>query len=206
MSLKLVVIYGSGRSERQGIRAARFVVNECRARGHEVTLVDPLEYSLPLLDKMYKEYPKGEAPETLQRIADLIVPADGIIVVSGEYNHSIPPALSNLLDHFLEEWFWKPSAIVCYSAGSFGGVRAALQLRMMLGELGMPSIPSILPVPKVRQAFDEDGTPSESRTRDRATKFLDELEWYGYALRAARTKPCERAACDGQEHVAKSAG
>jgi hypothetical protein len=58
----------------------------------------------------------------------------------------------------------------------------------------------------VRQAFDEDGTPSESRTRDRATKFLDELEWYGYALRAARTKPCERAACDGQEQVAKSAG
>jgi len=206
MSLKLVVIYGSVRSERQGIRAARFIVNECRARGHEVTLVDPLEYSLPLLDRMYKEYPKGEAPETLQRIADLIIPADGIIVVSGEYNHSIPPALSNLLDHFLEEWFWKPSAIVCYSAGSFGGVRAAMQLRMMLGELGMSSIPSIFPVPKVRQAFDADGTPSESRTRDRAKKFLDELEWYGYALRDARNKPCERAACDGQEQVAKAAG
>lgn len=204
MSLKLVVIYGSVRSERQGIRAARFIVNECRARGHEVTLVDPLEYSLPLLDKMYKEYPKGEAPDTLQRIADLIIPADGIIVVSGEYNHSIPPALSNLLDHFLEEWFWKPSAIVCYSAGSFGGVRAAMQLRMMLGELGMPSIPSIFPVPKVRQAFDEDGTPAESRTRDRAQKFFDELEWYAHALRDARTKPCERAACDGQEQVAKT--
>ena len=42
------------------------------------------------------------------------MPADAIVVVSGEYNHSIPPALSNLLDHFLEEWFWKPSAIVCY--------------------------------------------------------------------------------------------
>jgi NAD(P)H-dependent FMN reductase len=197
MSLRLVVFYGSVRSERQGIRAARFVVNECRARGHDVALVDPIEYQLPLLDKMYKEYPKGEAPETLQRIADLIVPADGIIVVSGEYNHSIPPALSNLLDHFLEEWFWKPSAIVCYSAGSFGGVRASMQLRMMLGELGMSSIPSILPVPRVQQAFDENGTPSDERTRQRANKFLDELEWYAHALHHARELPCDRSVCDG---------
>lgn len=204
MSLRLVVIYGSVRSERQGIRAARFIVNECRTRGHEAHLIDPLEYRLPLLDKMYKEYPKGRAPEVLQRIADLIVPADAIIVVSGEYNHSIPPALSNLLDHFLEEWFWKPSAIVCYSAGSFGGVRAAMQLRMMLGELGMPAIPSIFPVPRVGQAFDDNGTPADSKTRGRAKKFFDELEWYATALRDARNKPSERAGCEGQEQVAKA--
>lgn len=204
MSLRLVVLYGSVRSDRQGIRAARFVVNECRARGHEVALVDPLEYRLPLLDRMYKEYPRGEAPETLQRIADLIVPADGIVVVSGEYNHSIPPALSNLLDHFLEEWFWKPSAIVCYSAGSFGGVRAAMQLRMMLGELGMSSIPSIFPVPTVQNAFDADGTPRDPRQHERVQKFLDELEWYACALRDARERPRERGACAAQEHVGKA--
>jgi NAD(P)H-dependent FMN reductase len=204
MSLRLVVLYGSVRSARQGIRAARFVVNECRARGHEVTLVDPLEYRLPLLDKMYKEYPRGEAPEMLRRIADLIIPADGIVVVSGEYNHSIPPALSNLLDHFLEEWFWKPSAIVCYSAGSFGGVRAAMQLRMMLGELGMSSIPSIFPVPTVQDAFDEDGTPRDPRTHERIQKFLDELEWYACALRDARDRPRARGACEAQALVASA--
>src|SRR5262245_16046831 len=99
MPLRLVVVYGPVRSHRQGIRAARFIGNECRMRAHEVTLIDPLEYPLPLLDKMYKEYPKGRAPEMLQRLAALIVPADGLVVVSGEYNHSIPPALSNLLDH-----------------------------------------------------------------------------------------------------------
>src|SRR5262249_8626053 len=57
MPLRIVAVYGSVRADRQGIRAARFIVNECRARGHEVTLVDPIEYRLPLLDKMYKEYP-----------------------------------------------------------------------------------------------------------------------------------------------------
>jgi len=204
MPLRLVVIYGSVRSDRQGIRAARFIVNECRMRGHEVTLIDPLEYPLPLLDKMYKEYPKGRAPEMLERLAALIVPADGVVVVSGEYNHSIPPALSNLLDHFLEEWFWKPSAIVCYSAGSFGGVRAAMQLRMMLAELGTVSIPSLFPVPRVQEAFAEDGTPTDAKTRDRVKKFLDELEWYAEALRTHRNRPRQRSACEAAALVGKA--
>jgi NAD(P)H-dependent FMN reductase len=204
MSLRIVVVYGSVRSERTGIRAARFMVNECGARGHEVALIDPLEYRLPLLDKMYKEYPKGGAPEVLERLAALIVPADAVIVVSGEYNHSIPPALSNLLDHFLEEWFWKPSAIVCYSAGAYGGVRAAMQLRMMLGELGTVSIPSIFPIPAVQDAFAEDGTPTNPKMHQRIQKFLDELEWYGSALREARNKTKERADCAAAKLVAKA--
>ncbi len=201
MSLRTLVVYGSVRSARQGIRAARFIEHECRARGHDVTLIDPLEHPLPLLDKMYKEYPKGTAPEVLERLAALIVPADAVVVVSGEYNHSIPPALSNLLDHFLEEWFWKPSAIVCYSAGAFGGVRAAMQLRMMLGELGMSSIPSIFPVPAVQNAFTEDGTPTDPKTRERAKKFLDELEWYAHALREHRSRSRVRSECEAARLV-----
>lgn len=186
MSLDLLVIYGSVRSERRGIGAARFVASACEGRGHRASLIDPKEVGLPLLDRMYKEYPEGEAPGPLARLAGQIRGADGVIVVSGEYNHSIPPALSNLLDHFLEEWFWKPSAIVCYSAGSFGGVRAGIQLRAMLCELGMPSIPSMLPVPKVQDAFEEDGTPRDDAWHRRASKFLSELEWYAEALKRQR--------------------
>ena len=140
MPLKIVVFVGSVRSDRQGIKAARFVQRSLAARGHDVTIVDPVEVQLPLLDRMYKEYEKGKAPEALERLATLDRAADAFVVVSGEYNHSIPPALSNLLDHFLEEYFWRPSAIVCYSAGALGGVRAAMQLRAMLCELGMPPI------------------------------------------------------------------
>ena len=127
--------------------------DELERRGHAVHLVDPLELQLPLLDRMYKEYPAGEAPETLERLAALYRGADGFLVVSGEYNHGIPPALKNLLDHFLEEYFWRPSGIVCYSAGAFGGVRAAMQLRMTLAELGMPSVPSLLPIPRIAEAI-----------------------------------------------------
>jgi NAD(P)H-dependent FMN reductase len=107
-------------------------------------------------------------------------------MVSGEYNHGIPPALKNLLDHFLEEYFWRPSGIVCYSAGGFGGVRAAMQLRMTLAELGMPSVPSLLPIPRIAQAIDEDGVAIEPLVDRSAKRFLDEFLWYASALKEAR--------------------
>jgi NAD(P)H-dependent FMN reductase len=132
MTLTIPVILGSVRADRAGIRAARFLTARLEARGHAAPLVDPVELKLPLLDRMYKEYPQGEAPEPLERLATLFRGADAFVVVSAEYNHSIPPALSNTLDHFLEEYFWRPSAICCYSAGQYGGVRAAMQLRAML--------------------------------------------------------------------------
>ena len=204
MALRLVVFYGSVRSERQGIRAARFILNKCRERGHEVALIDPVEFQLPLLDKMYKEYEPGRAPEVLQRMARVIIPADGYVVVSGEYNHTVPPALANLLDHFLEEYYWKPSAIVCYSAGAFGGVRASIALRAMLAEMGMSSIPSVLPIPSVQRAFDEEGRPADEAYHKRAARFLDELEWYAYALREARNNPCVRGECAGEQLVSSA--
>lgn len=77
--------------------------------------------------------------------------------------------------------------IVCYSAGPFGGVRAAMQLRAMLCELGTPSIPTLLPVPKVQDVFDDDdGRPLDDAYPRRAERFLGELEWYAHALKAAR--------------------
>lgn len=185
-SLSVAVLLGSVRRNRQGLRVARMVMAALRAAGHNPTLVDPQELNLPLLDRMYKEYPPGEAPAPLERLATLYREADGFVIVSAEYNNSIPPALSNLLDHFLEEYFWRPSAIVCYSAGAFGGVRAAMQLRAMLAEMGMPSIPSLLPIPRVGSALDEDGTIKADAVSHGLGKFMAEFTWYALALRRQR--------------------
>jgi NAD(P)H-dependent FMN reductase len=186
--LQIAILYGSVREARQGIKAARFVDDQLCRRGHATFLIDAKECRLPLLDRMYKEYPKGEAPEVLEKLAAIFRAVDAFVVVSGEYNHGVPPALKNLLDHFLEEYFWRPSAIVCYSGGPFGGVRAAMQLRMTLAELGMASIPSLFPVPKVQDAFDEEGRPQDPAWERRVQRFLDELEWHARALRAERAK------------------
>jgi NAD(P)H-dependent FMN reductase len=180
------VIYGSVRTERQGIKAARFVYRELERRGHKPVLVDPMEKRLPLLDRMYKEFPKGEAPPVLEELAELFRRSDGFAIVSGEYNNGIPPALKNLLDHFLEEYFWRPAAIACYSGGRWGGVRAAMQLRMSLAEMGMVTIPSLFPTANVGQAFADDGTPADPKTPQYAAQFFDEFEWYMEALRARR--------------------
>ena len=186
MSLDLVLLFGSVRTRRRGDAAVRYVEKRLRARGHRTTLLDARDLELPLLDRMYKEFPAGEAPENLQRMAEVLVPADAFVIVSGEYNHAPPPGLTNMLDHFLEEWFWRPSAIVSYSAGVFGGVRAAMQLRAILCELGMPSIPSLFPISRIAAAFDADGEPADAVLDKRFEKFASELEWYAEALRARR--------------------
>jgi NAD(P)H-dependent FMN reductase len=188
MTLTVPVILGSVRSDRIGIRAARFLTSKLQARGHAAPLVDPAELKLPLLDRMYKEYPAGTAPEPLERLAALYRGSDAFLIVSAEYNHGVPPALSNTLDHFLEEYYWRPSAICCYSAGQFGGVRAAMPLRAMLAEMGMPSIPSLLPIPRLQKAIDDAGTPTEPWLEQSANRFLDELEWYAEALRTRRVQ------------------
>ena len=186
MQLAYAVLLGSVRRDRMGIRAARWIMAALTGRGHRPVLVDPLERPLPLLDRMYKEFPKGEAPETMEALARLYGEVDGFVIVSGEYNHGIPPALKNLLDHFLEEYFWRPSGIVCYSAGGFGGVRAAMQLRMTLAELGMSSIPSLLPVPRIGASLTEQGQANASALDASRDRFLNELDWYARALRRER--------------------
>ena len=126
--------------------------------------------------------------EPLERLAALYRSVDGFLVVSGEYNNGIPPALKNLLDHFLEEYFFRPSGIVCYSAGGFGGVRAAMQLRMTLAELGMPSIPSLLPIPRIGESLSDDGIAQLPITERSMNRFLDEFLWYANALAEARAE------------------
>ena len=106
MSFKIAVLYGSTRTERIGIRGALFLVKQLKERNFSPSLVDAMEYKLPFLDKMYKEFNKGEAPIEMEKIHKILDEADGFIIVSGEYNHSVPPALKNLLDHFQREYFF----------------------------------------------------------------------------------------------------
>jgi len=188
MSIKIATLYGSVRSERQGIKAANFFMKKLSERKIFNTLIDPMDYSLPLLDKMYKEYSSEDAPENLKKIAGILNNADGFLIITGEYNHSIPPALKNLLDHFQTEYFFKPSAIVSYSAGNYGGVRSAVHLRAILGELGTPTISSMFPVAKVQDSFDDEGNALVDFYEKRSKRFLDEFIWYVEALKNARNK------------------
>jgi NAD(P)H-dependent FMN reductase len=206
MKLCTAVIYGSARQSRQGIKAARFIARKLEERGHTVTLVDSIESELPFLDLMYKEYEDGQAPAAMETIANTLRSADGFVIVSAEYNHSIPAALKNLLDYYQSEYLYKPSAIVTYSAGPFGGVRSLVNLRGILAELGTPSIPSAFPVPHIGKAFDVDGNPLDEGYDKRVVKFLDEYEWYARALRRARDQEKIDQELPTQQQMCRSTG
>src|SRR5499427_3586368 len=194
MSNRILVLYGSYRSDRTGIRLANFVIERLRSRGEEVEFIDAKAIGLPMLDRMYKEYPKDKAPEALEKLAGQIRAADGFVFVTGEYNWGMQPGLKNLTDHFLEEWFWRPAAIASYSAGRFAGARAAVMWHGTLSEMGMVVVSSTISAGPIAQTLDQDGKPIGDGGKALAhafPRFADDLAWWMEAAKAqhARKKP-----------------
>jgi NAD(P)H-dependent FMN reductase len=191
MADKIMVFYGSYRSDRMGIRLAGFIIDGLKQRGAEPELVDAKVLNLPMLDRMYKEYPPGTAPEALGRLARKIKAADAFIFVTGEYNWGPQPGLKNLTDHFLEEWFWRPAAIASYSAGRFSGVRSGTIWHGILNEMGMVVVSSTLAVGPIAQTLDADGQPvgAPGESLGKAfNRFADDLAWWTEAARAQRAR------------------
>ncbi|ASK88811.1 chromate reductase [Sphingorhabdus sp. SMR4y] len=189
--MRIAVFYGSYRQDRNGIAYAQYLARSFTDSGDSVDLIDAQEIDLPMLDRMYKEYPDGKAPEAMEKVASVIRDADGFVFVTGEYNWGVQPGLKNLTDHFLEEWFWRPAAIACYSAGPFAGVRAMMHWRAILGEMGMVVTSTPLALGGVHKAFDETGAPNGTdgeRLVRNFPKFADDLKWWAEAAKAQRAK------------------
>jgi NAD(P)H-dependent FMN reductase len=188
---RILVFYGSYRTDRMGIRLADFVVHGLRELGCDVELIDAKAVGLPMLDRMYKEHAKGEAPAAMEALARKIIAADGFVFVTGEYNWGLQPGLKNLTDHFLEEWFWRPAAIASYSAGRFAGARAALAWQNTLSEMGMVVISSSLAVGPIAQTLSAEGEPMGEGGKALAhafPRFADDLLWWVEAAKTQREK------------------
>lgn len=191
MADRILIFYGSYRTDRQGIRLADYLVRAFAERGARAELVDARAVGLPMLDRMYKEYPAGEAPAALEDLAARIREADAFVFVTGEYNWGVQPGLKNLTDHFLEEWYWRPAAIVSYSAGRFAGARAGLAWHGILSEMGMVVVSSSIAVGGIGRAFDGDGEPAGDGGASLARafpRFADDLAWWTEAARAQRAR------------------
>ncbi len=191
MADRILVLYGSYRSDRMGIRLADFIVKSLRERGADAELIDAKAVGLPMLDRMYKEHPKGGAPTAMEELAQKIIAADGFVFVTGEYNWGLQPGLKNLTDHFLEEWFWRPAAIASYSAGRFSGARAALAWHGTLSEMGMVVLSSTIAVGPIGQSLSESGEPTGEGGKALARsfpRFADDLMWWVEAAKTQRAK------------------
>jgi NAD(P)H-dependent FMN reductase len=191
MNLRILVFYGSYRRDRMGIRLANFLVKELSARNMDVEFIDAQAVGLPMLDRMYKEYPKGSAPAAMETLAQKIRAADAFLFVAGEYNWGPQPGLKNLTDHFLEEWFWRPAAIASYSSTRIGGARSNVIWHGILSEMGIVVISSSIIVDRIQKTLDEKSEPvgEGGESLRRATpRFIDDLLWWTEASKEQHAK------------------
>jgi len=179
--LSLPVLLGTNRKERLSVFAAHWLVDQMTRRQNiETRLFDVADFDLPQND--YGQGLKDRFPEW----RDAIVKADGLVIVSPEYNHGYPGTLKAVLDLLLKEYIHKAVAFVGVSAGPWGGTRVIEAMVPMVRELGLAVTFSDLNFPYVQRTFDANGKLLDSAFEQRAKDFLDELVWMARVLRWGR--------------------
>lgn len=173
----IIIISSSIRKGRKSHRTALYFENFIAANNlATVEILDLMEYSFPLFEERLHliEHPT----EKMLAFAAKVKAADGIIIVTPEYNGGYPASLKNVVDLLYEEWRRKPIAISSNSGGPFGGAQVITSLQFSLWKIGAWTVPAMFPVPKVQDAFDENGLPSDQEGTDKRAKiFLNELLW-----------------------------
>jgi chromate reductase len=198
-ALNIAVITGTTRTKGPpnpilGPRVADFITRGLERRGNQVTVIDPRQVDLPLLQKPHFSYAASQVPAELQSIFKTLQEADAFVCVTPEYNHAPSPALLNILNHFGSSVFsFQPSAIVSYSAGQWGGTRAAMGLRPILSELGCLPVSAMIHIPNAADVLDEDGrvcvvSDEEERWIKYCDRCFSQLEWWGTAAKEHRQK------------------
>ncbi len=183
---KIALLSSSIRQGRNSHRVALFLERLARQReGVTTDMIDLDVLDFPLFDERLK-FQSNPVP-ALVDYAARIRAADGVIIVTPEYNGGYPASLKNAIDVLVDEWRRKPVAISTVSNGVFGGMQVITSLQFSLWKIKAWTVPAMFPVPKVQDAFAEDGTPTDpAATEKRANAFLDELSWCMEAARRMR--------------------
>lgn len=180
-NLSIVLILGTNRKGRQSENVSKLLMSAMDK--HPIItpkLFDVRDFKLPQDDygpnikDMFGDY------------SDAIKNADGVVIVTPEYNHSFPGNLKSVLDMLYSEYKHKPVGIACVSKGMWGGIRAVESLLPTLREFGLVVLSKDLQFPKVEEIFDERGELKDDSYNERVTQFLDELIWMANALKYGR--------------------
>jgi NAD(P)H-dependent FMN reductase len=174
---QIAIISSSVRKGRKSHRVARYFQHYLEERKlAAVTMLDLAEYGFPVFEERLRLL--ASPPEGALAFAREISRADGIILVTPEYNGGYPASLKNVIDLLYDEWYRKPIALSTVSGGSFGGQNVITSLQYTLWKMRAWTVPAQFPVPKVGEAFDEQGVPADKEATDkRAAKFIEELMW-----------------------------
>jgi NAD(P)H-dependent FMN reductase len=168
--LFIPILLGTNRKGRQSEHVAKLVLSELQKHEDiETQLLDIIDYKLPHDD--YGPALKEQFPE----YRDAIMRADGLIIISPEYNHSYPGTLKSIMDLLYEEYSGMPAGIVAVSKGPFDGLRMIEHLISLLHTFGMPISPKDLLFPNVREVFSEEGVLKDEKYLERTSEFIYEM-------------------------------
>ena len=179
--LFIPIILGTNRAESNSRKVAEWLLGETKKRSDiETQLFNTSDFKLP--QNNCCQAIKDEFPE----YKDAIIRADGLIIVSPEYNHGYPGVLKSVLDLLLKEYFHKAVGLVGVSGGVLGGARCIESLNQVMRELGLTTIFKDLNIISVRTLFDEQGNILDDAYNERAANFLNELVWMARTLKWGR--------------------
>jgi len=179
--LNIPVLLGTNRKLRKSVFVAKWLISQMEKRPEIRTrLFDAADFALPHDD--YGQEIKDRFPEW----RDAIIAADGLVIVSPEYNHGYPGALKAVLDLLLREYVHKSVAFVGVSAGPWGGARMIEAMVPMCRELGLAVTFTDLNFPFVQKTFDGQGNLLDHAFEGRVKDFLDELVWMSRVLKWGR--------------------
>ena len=182
--LFIPVLLGTNRKQRKSVQVANWLVGEMQKRKElETKLFDVRDFDLPQDD--YGTEIRDSFPEW----RDCIIRADGLVIITPEYNHGYPGALKSVLDLLLREYIHKCVGLVGVSSGPWGGTRVIEALVPMVRELGLVVTSTDLHFPSVEATFNKNGKMTEKAYKEykgRGGRFLDELIWMSRAMKWGR--------------------
>jgi len=192
---KLQIIVGSTRPTRAAERVFPWVADQAaRHGGFDVEVLDLRDWDLPFFQEHLGTIgdfadPTYSAPvvkEWNRKIGD----GDAYLIITSEYNHSVPGELKNAIDSVFVSFALrnKPVAFVGYSGGIAAGTRAVEHLALIAVEAEAVPLRNTVLIPYVGDAFDADGRPVNDATGAALAIVLDDLEWWANALTAARAQ------------------
>ncbi|MFH1393413.1 MAG: NADPH-dependent FMN reductase [Candidatus Micrarchaeota archaeon] len=174
--MHIPVILGTARKGRQSLKVAKFIMGEAKKAGLKSEIIDVRDYRIPATDNTEKS-------DKAKKLARKIQPAEGLIIVTPEYNFSYPGELKMMLDLLYKQYEGKPVGICSVSGGAFGGARAAQELKLLCVTFCMHPICQTLYFPDVQEQFDGKGKVKDEKYYKRAKRFLDCLSGHAKALK-----------------------
>jgi NAD(P)H-dependent FMN reductase len=176
--LNIAIISPSVRRSRKSHRIALYFLNLIKEINvAEVEILDLLKYNFPLFNERLKfiESPSADMIDFSEKIKS----ADGVVIITPEYNGGSPASLKNAIDLLTDEWRRKPVVFVTVSNGNFAGTQVITSIQFALWKLGAITVPATLRLPNIVSTFDEAGIPADKTEIDkRASALVNELLWY----------------------------